>query len=377
MDDCVLVYSPALGEFDFGPGHPLRADRVRLTYELIEAYGLLRRRGIKIAEPGPASEERLLTIHSPRYVNAVKQVSAGEQIEAAWRFGLGTADNPIVAGMYEASALAVGGSVLAAEWVFGGKAPIAFNIGGGLHHAHRDRAAGFCVFNDPAIAIARLFELGGEDLKVAYIDIDAHHGDGVQEAFYESDRVLTISLHESGRYLFPGTGEVDEIGRGAGKGYSVNVPLAPYSGDAVYVGAFNQVVPPLLEAFKPDFVVTQLGADTHYLDPLTHLALSTSGYVQVVRALKPLAPRWIALGGGGYELSVVPRAWTLAFGVMAGARLPDAIPESQAHHYQPTDGRLRDRETLALDPEHERDTRAFAQATVEALRASVFPLHGL
>jgi acetoin utilization protein AcuC len=377
MARCVLVYSPALGEFDFGPGHPLRAERVQRTYDLIEAYGVLARPGIETAQPQPASEERLLTIHSWPYVNAVKRASAGEQLYEASSFGLGTADNPIVPGMYEASALAVGGSVLAAELVFEGKASVAFNIGGGLHHAHRARAAGFCVFNDPAIAIARLLELGGDGVKVAYVDLDAHHGDGVQEAFYESNRVLTISLHESGDYLFPGSGRVDEIGQGTGRGYSVNVPLAPYTGDDVYLWAFRQVVPPLVEAFAPDFVVTQLGADTHYLDPLTHLALSTSSYVKAVRSLRALAPRWIALGGGGYEMTVVPRAWTLAFGVMAQTRLADEIPESQAHLYRATDGRLRDDVAPGLDEEHQRDVKAFAQETVEALREAVFPIHGL
>jgi len=377
MAGAVLVHDAKFGEFDFGPGHPLRADRVRLTFDLISAYGLLERRGVKTAEPEPASEARLLTVHDQPYLDAVKAVAAGREIEAPWRFGLGTADNPIVPGLYDASALAVGGSVLAAELVFEGKASVAFNVGGGLHHAHRSRAAGFCIFNDPAIAIARLLELGGDGAKVAYVDLDAHHGDGVQEAFYESDRVLTISLHESGRYLFPWSGEVDEIGRGRGEGYAVNVPLAPFTGDHVYLWAFRQIVPPLLEAFEPDFVVTQLGADTHYLDPLTHLALSTSGYLQAVRALKRLAPRWVALGGGGYEMSVVPRAWTLAFGVMAQARLPAEIPESQAHLYEKSGGRLRDRQAIGLHEEHERDVKAFAQASVEALRAAVFPIHGL
>jgi len=204
---------------------------------------------------------------------------------------------------------------------------------------------------------------------VAYIDIDAHHGDGVQDAFYETDRVLTISLHESGLYLFPGIGFVEEMGKGAGYRHAVNLPFAPYTDDELYLWAFEEIVPPLVRRFQPDVVVSQLGVDTHYRDPLTHLCLTTSGYVAAVTTIKKLAPRWLALGGGGYDVDVVARAWTLAYGVMSGQEFPDNLPSAYADKYG--HGSLRDHEKPRISFELREQAHRYAEAGVAALRRAL------
>jgi len=237
-----------------------------------------------------------------------------------------------------------GASLQAAELVDSNEVAIAFNISGGLHHALASRASGFCYINDPVIVISSLLKKGR---RVAYIDIDAHHGDGVQEAFYGTDKVLTISLHESGRYLFPGTGFEGETGEGEGKGCSVNIPLPPFADDELFVYAFTEVVPLLIERFRPDIVVGQLGVDSFRTDPLAHLNYTTNGFFEVVGKIKELSPRWIALGGGGYEITNVARAWTLAWAIMNSVDLQDELPQAFLENY-PLEGfrsrKLRDEE---------------------------------
>jgi acetoin utilization protein AcuC len=277
--------------------------------------------------------------------------------------------------MYEASALSTGATLAAAELVARREVDVAFSIAGGLHHAAPDHASGFCVFNDPAIAIKYFLAQG---LRVAYVDIDAHHGDGVQQAFYDDPRVLTFSVHESGRYLFPGTGFVPELGIGEGKGYSVNLPLYPYTDDEVYLEAFLAVAPPLLRAFAPDVLVTQLGIDSYYRDPLTHLQLTSRGYVAVVQELAKLAATcggWLALGGGGYDLSAVARCWALAYGVMLDVEWPDQLPAGLLRQ-QGLEG-LRDRQIPQIPAQARQDARRYAEESVAAIKKLVFPLHGL
>jgi acetoin utilization protein AcuC len=228
-------------------------------------------------------------------------------------YGLGPGDNPIFPGMYAWSQLSAGGTLQAARLVESGEVDRAFHIAGGLHHGMPNHAAGFCYVNDPVIAITELVHKG---YRVVYIDIDVHHGDGVQAAFYDTDRVLTISLHESGHYLFPGTGFVQETGAGQGLGYAVNLPMPPGMDDEVYLEGFMAIVPPLVQAYQPDLVFTQLGVDSFHDDPLAHGQLTTRGFVDVLQQIKTLAPRWIATGGGGYNLSNVARAWTLGWSIM-------------------------------------------------------------
>lgn len=320
-----FIYTDAYLDYDYGPTHPLRIIRLKLTYGLIKSYGLLDLPSVQFIPTIKAEEKDLAAFHSEEYLNILKQANEGYPMEDAYFYGLGPGDNPIFPGLFNLSLLLTGATLQAVDFVADGKGEIAFNIAGGLHHAMRARASGFCYINDPVIGIMRLLNRGK---RVAYIDIDAHHGDGVQKAFYETNQVLTISLHESGHTLFPGTGFEYEIGEGEGEGYSVNLPFPPHTEDEVYVRVFDEVVPELVHAFKPDVVVTQLGVDTFYDDPLTNLHLSIFGFERILKKIKNLAPRWIALGGGGYNISNVARAWTLAWAVMNGIELNEKLPES-------------------------------------------------
>jgi acetoin utilization protein AcuC len=368
-----FIYSDDFAKYDYGPGHPLKPFRLKLTYELAKAYGLLSLPDVRVVEARPAEEDDLLLYHTRDYIEVLKAANGGLEIPGEERYGLGFGDNPIFKGVFEWSGLVTGASLQAAELVDSGEVPIAFNISGGLHHALASRASGFCYINDPVIVISSLLKKGR---RVAYIDIDAHHGDGVQEAFYRTDKALTISLHESGRYLFPGTGFEGETGEGEGRGHSVNIPMPPSSDDELFVYAFNEVVPPLIERFRPDIVVGQLGVDSFRTDPLTHLNYTTNGFCEVVRKMKELSPRWIALGGGGYEITNVARAWTLAWAIMNNVDLPGELPESFLEQY-PLEGfrsrKLRDEEYREKGARKEM-MRDEAGRVVARIREKVFPL---
>lgn len=315
-----LYYTDKFMGYNFGPEHPLKPVRLMLAYKLIEECGMLDGNTCRI-EPGFASEADLLRVHTLEYVEAVR----AEVPDLA--FGLGTEDTPVFKGIYDASRLLAGGSIDAARRIIAEDCK-AFNIGGGLHHAMPTLASGFCVFNDPALAISVLKE---RFKKILYIDIDAHHGDGVQQIFYDDPKVLTISIHESGKYNFPWTGFIDEIGSGPGLGYSANIPMPMYAGDDEYRLAFEEIIPPLFEWFKPDVIVAQLGVDTHYLDPLTSLNLTLTGYSYLVNRIVELANQYakgrlLALGGGGYNLEVVPAAWAGVLHAMRGEPQPEFLP---------------------------------------------------
>jgi acetoin utilization protein AcuC len=323
MRRAVLIISEELWGHGHGRSHPLQPERLRLTYELLRAYRAFDSAGSHTLPPRPATVDELTLWHTPEYVDAVQRLSVGDRHIHPRRYNMGPGDNPVFPAMYETESLKAGSSLLGAEWVANGKADVAFSFSGGLHHAMAGYASGFCVFNDAAIAIRWLVSRG---LRVAYVDIDAHHGDGVQAAFYDTDQVLTISIHESGDFLFPGTGFVDELGRESGKGYSINLPLLPLTGDDVYLWAFEQIVPQLIADFGPDVLVTQLGIDTHYLDPLAHLQLTTAGYLPLIRTFREMALPWLALGGGGYNAQTVARTWTLAYGIMSDQDFADEVP---------------------------------------------------
>jgi acetoin utilization protein AcuC len=341
----------------------------------MEAYGLTRLPASAVLPPVPAPDAVIREFHQDEYLAVLQAVSVGEAVPDAYRYGLGPGDNPIWPGCYEASALACGGSILAAELVARREAERAFAFAGGLHHAMPDRASGFCYLNDAVLAILALRRHG---LRVAYVDIDAHHGDGVQAAFYRTAEVLTISTHERGDRLFPGTGAVEELGEGAGRGYAVNLPLNPYTDDAVYLEAFEAVVPPVLRAFRPDVVVAQLGIDGHRTDPLTHLALSIDGFTAAVRRILGLAPRLVALGGGGYDLANVARAWTAAWAVMNEVTLPPALPPEWIAEAAPYLGvrRMLGDAPVVLPVDVVRPAREFAERQVAQLHRLVFPLLG-
>jgi acetoin utilization protein AcuC len=321
----VFLSSPEVWGRGHGEEHPLKPERLQRTFNLLMAYDAFQAPNVCVLGPEPASFDDLALFHTMEYIEVVKALSEGERGIPAGRYGFGPGDNPIFAGMFEIERLKVGSSLMGARLLVQGACDVAFSYSGGLHHAGPDFASGFCVFNDAAIAVHWLIQKG---LRVAYVDIDVHHGDGVQGAFYDTNRVLTISFHQDGRTLFPGTGFTNEIGGGVGEGYCVNVPLPPGTGDENYLWAFKEVVPPLLERFDADIVVTQLGVDTHYKDPLAQLNLTTHGQEELFKILSALAPHWLALGGGGYAMDVVPRAWTIAFGVMSGQIFPDELPLS-------------------------------------------------
>jgi acetoin utilization protein AcuC len=382
-----LAWDDRLIGYDFGPGHPLAPVRVELTMALARELGVLDLPSVSVLDPAPAEPGELELVHDPAYIDAVRQ--AGRDGRGNLRYGLGTPDNPVFVGMHEASALVAGATLAAARAVWRGEARHGDNIAGGLHHAMRRSASGFCVYNDPAIAISALLDEGAE--RIAYVDLDVHHGDGVQAAFYHDPRVLTISLHEHPATLFPGTGLASETGAGDGRGYAVNMPLPAFTGDAGWLRAFDAVVPPLLRAFRPEVLVSQHGCDSHRLDPLAHLELSIDAQRRAALMVHDLAHevaggRWLLTGGGGYELvQVVPRSWTHLLAVAAGepvdpARaVPDrwrALAAERAGEQAPstmTDGQSADYIPVAagLDPADPVDA-----SIVNTCRA-IFPWHGL
>jgi acetoin utilization protein AcuC len=309
-----VAWDDQLTEYDFGPSHPLAPVRVELTMRLAGSLGVLTAPEVAVAAPAAASDAELELVHKPEYIAAVRRAGESGPDASLLRFGLGTADDPVFPGMHDASALVTGATLAAARAVALGSAEHAASIAGGLHHAMAGHASGFCVYNDPAIAIAGLLGEGLE--RIAYVDIDVHHGDGVQAAFYNDPRVLTISLHEHPATLFPGTGRPSESGGPDADGYAVNVALPAGTTDAGWLRAFHAIVPPLLRAFGPQLLVSQHGCDTHWMDPLAHLELTIDGHRAAHAAIHRLAHetaggRWLLTGGGGYELvQVVPRTWT-------------------------------------------------------------------
>lgn len=332
MTRAAIIYDESLWASGHPLGHPLRPERLRNTWQMLEAYDALSAENVQVIPPRFPTDDELAIFHTPAYIDAVRRLSQQESGINPAQYGFGLGDNPVFAGMFESEGLKVGACLVGTELLLTNQAEVVFNFAGGLHHAGKDQASGFCVFGDSVIAIKRMLQAG---YRVAYIDIDAHHGDGVQNAFYDDPQVLKISFHESGLYLFPGTGFPYETGAGPGEGYSVNIPLLPYTDDKAFIWAFEQLVPPLLARFEPDIVVTQLGVDAHWEDPLTHLALTTHGFQAVIQQIQALSPRLLAVGGGGYAATVVPRVWTLAWGIMSQQQFSDNLPATVAEKYTP------------------------------------------
>lgn len=384
MGQVALIWDPTLAAYDLGPAHPLNPLRLVLTVELMEAFDLL---GADVViSPREATEGELLLVHSSGYIEAVRH--AGDWAsDFRPTMGLGTEDNPIYPGMHEIAALTCGGSIQGIEEVLSGRRTRTFSIAGGMHHAHRSRAAGFSIYNDAAVGIAVARE-ARPDLKVLYVDIDAHHGDGVQEAFAGLAEVLTISVHESGLHAFPGTGFPGEIGYGPGMGFSANVPLPSHATDACFALAFEDVIAPLARAFGPDVIVAQLGVDAHYSDPQTDLGLTLPGYHALVRGIIDLAEelcsgRLAALGGGGYHIAqVVPLAWTWVLAELGSIRLDDDVPEtwrtmvsSRLDCQAPAS--MGERDSFGLAPGACEMALALTAERVREAREAVFPYVGL
>jgi len=333
----VYLHSSEYQQYKFAPEHPFNPLRLTITRDLIEACRLFS--GNEIQEPRIATREELCLVHSPGYVAKVEAAGTGGENTAGWaNYGLGTEDNPVFPHMHASCSLIVGSTLTAAQMVMEGKAEHAVNLAGGLHHAHRSQASGFCIYNDAAVAIAFLKQKYGA--RVVYIDSDAHHGDGVQWLFYEDPDVLTVSFHETGRYLFPGTGSERELGRGAGYGYALNVPLEAFTEDDSWLEGFRNLVFPVVRQFRPDIIISQNGCDGHWLDPLSDLCATLRTYREIPRMVHQLAHeasagRWVALGGGGYDYwRVVPRAWTLLWAEITGRTVPDKTPEEWRARWQ-------------------------------------------
>jgi acetoin utilization deacetylase AcuC-like enzyme/GNAT superfamily N-acetyltransferase len=373
-----FTYDPSELRYDFGPGHPLQARRMAALLDLLAITDLWHERDSRInLALRPASIEELSLIHTTDYLEAVQRLSVleaevqpgsaqvrSELDQLARRYGFGDGDTPVVPGMHAAAAAIAGGTLAAMSAVMGfpeGGSFIAsqerplhvFHPAGGLHHAWAERASGFCVYNDVAIAIAHVLQ--ASEAKIVYIDFDAHHGDGVQRAFYDDPRVMTISFHETGRYLFPGTGDVLELGKGLGRGYAINIPLEPFTEDDSYIDAMDALLPPLITSFAPDIMITQHGCDTHAWDPLTHLQLTMRGIQAQVKLAHHLAHlycqgRWVAVGGGGYDLfRVVPRAWSIVWAEMSEQPLPDKLLEEWIAHWRPAWEAVQEQEEAAQE----------------------------
>jgi len=327
-----LIWDEKFLDYNFGPQHPLRPIRVKLTYDLIRSKGILQQGSVEIIKPRLASREEILLFHEDNYVRLVEQYSK----KGSGLLDMG--DTPAFKGCYEATSLAVGASIVAADEVMSRRLSHAFNPSGGLHHAHPERASGFCIFNDPAIVIGHLKSKYKLE-RIVYLDIDAHHGDGVMYGYYNDPTVLDIDFHESGTYLFPGTGFPDEIGSGQARGLKLNIPLPPSTGDEAYLDAFRQVVPDAIRKFRPEIILVQCGADGHLDDRLAHLRLTTRVYAEVVGQMHDFAHelcngRLILFGGGGYTLANVPRVWTVAFSTLAGVKPSDEIPSDWSKTFE-------------------------------------------
>jgi len=372
-EKAVLVFSDKFHHHSYGPGHPLKVERLRLTMDLIEEYGIFDTSSPPWVEAREAGEQDVMLIHSPEYLEVLKTANSGRVPSQAWKYGLGSGDNPLFSGLYDWSLLVTGATLECIRQVLNENREIAFNIAGGLHHAMQHRASGFCYLNDPAIGIAKMVQDG---LRVVYLDVDVHHGDGVEAAFYNTDQVLTVSLHQHGHTLFPGTGFPDDIGQGPGRGYAVNVPLAPGTDDDLYIWVFMELVPPLVHAFAPDILVTQLGVDTLATDPLAGLNLTTDGFSQIVREIKSWGLKWVALGGGGYNIMNVARAWTQAWTIMKGVEIPDRLPRDFVNKHRTKLGQNLTLSDLPIKIKGAvaESARQMASSVVTKTKETVFPL---
>ncbi len=339
-----VAWDDRLADYDFGPGHPLAPLRLKLTMELAQALGLGRLDGVTVEVPAAATGAELEMFHDPGYIGMVRLaghqamqgeggLSGGLTTRALLMHGLGTEDDPLFPGMHEAAAMVTGATLAAARAVWTSAAQHGGSPAGGLHHAMAGNASGFCIYNDLAVAIAWLLSQGAE--RIAYVDVDAHHGDGVQVAFWDDPRVLTISVHESPDTLFPGTGRPGETGGAHADGTAVNVALPAGTGDGGWLRAFHAVVPPIVRSFRPQLLVSQHGCDSHRDDPLANLELSIDAQRVAHAAIHALAHevsggRWLFTGGGGYEhVHVVPRTWTHLLFEAAGAPLDPATATPQ------------------------------------------------
>jgi acetoin utilization protein AcuC len=369
-----FVYSELFSQYDLGPLHPFKTSRAKIVYELCRRYGLLDRPWIEIVKPEPLAFEKLTLFHSDEYLRLLQAASSNTFRFEMLGCGLGTDENPVFEGLYDLITLAAGATYRGAEMLLHEDYNLVLNVFGGFHHAGRSHAEGFCYINDAGIAIAHFLRQG---LRVAYIDLDAHHGNGIQDAFYSDNRVLKISFHESGKSLYPWSGFEWEIGDGAGKGYNINVPLLEGTDDDTYLYAFSQIVPPLMHSFAPDVTVAIFGADAHHADPLVHLNMSNHPFCRAAQAIADLSHRVLALGGGGYNIYNAARTWSLVWAIMNNLTPEDIFlgtvggmmygPESES-------GSLSEDPPLRTQGSIKENTHQEAERVVNYIKKTAFPL---
>jgi acetoin utilization protein AcuC len=372
----VFIHSQEIEQYHYPPDSPFKTERAARTRQVLCAMGLLSGARTTEVAPVPAPRTVLKKFHSARYLHALKEAQNGRWELDALRMGIGTPDCPIFRGMYDYAVLAAGGTLVGADMILSGAANVAFNPSGGYHHAFPEKAAGFCYVNDNALACLVLAEAGK---RVLYLDVDVHNGDGVAHAFYERSDVMTISLHENPKTLFPGTGFEDEIGAGEGRGYCVNLPLPVGTFDRAYLHAFEAVVLPLIGTFHPDVIVLELGADALAGDPLAHLYLTNNTYADIVRHLLRFEKPILATGGGGYHVENTVRAWALVWTVLSGQESEHGLAAGLGGvMLQSTDwqGGLHDREVPVTTQQRETVLPAL-EASLEMVKAKIFPIHGL
>jgi acetoin utilization protein AcuC len=374
----IFVYSDEMAWYDFGPEHPYKPERASKTYELCIRYGVMNHPWMRILEPKPIAKDLLMRFHEPDYIRLLQDASKGEVRLEMLERGLGSADNPLLSGIYDWSLRAAGGTHEAMRRIMSGEALVAFNPLGGFHHGMPGHAEGFCYLNDIAITIMDALNRLPEQ-KIAYVDFDAHHGNGVQDAFYTDPRVLVISVHETGRTLYPESGSEKEIGAGAGKGFTVNFPLEPGSDDEIYDFVLDGVVFELLRSFSPDIIIALIGADALLSDPLTHLRLTNNSYRKAIKGIREFCSKILALGGGGYDLYRTARCWTLAWSILNHLEPKDEFaglvggmmfgPEKEV-------GSLYDHPYRSKGEIKEKALKE-AQRVTAYIQKEIFPIHGI
>lgn len=372
----VLIYSDTLANYEYGKTHPFKPERAKLMMELLNRYSLIHEKNQKIIEPESINEELLYLFHDKRYIDMLKKCSKGIFEPEMLEFGIGTNDCPVVKGIYDFSILAAGGTHKGAMMLINGEARIVFNPIGGFHHAGHSNAEGFCYINDIAVVISDLVNRG---YRIACLDIDVHHGNGVQDAFYNSSDVLTISLHESGKTLYPWSGFENETGEGKGEGYNINIPLIEGTDDEVYLYAFESIVPPVIKKFNPDILFAEIGADVHMEDPLAHLDLTSNCYCRIISDINNFSEKILATGGGGYKVNKTAALWALAWAVFCGIEPEDLYAGSvggMMYGPEMNSGSLNDNPFFHTG---ELKDKAFEHARniVDYIWEHVFPVHGI
>jgi acetoin utilization protein AcuC len=372
----ILIYSDKLASFEYSDNHPFKPGRAKQMMDLLNRYSLIFEENQDIIEPEPIDEELLCLFHDKEYIDLLRKCEKGEFDLEMYGAGLGTADNPVIQGMYEFSKLAAGATHMGAIMLLDNRARMVFNPVGGFHHAGHSHAEGFCYVNDLAIAIADLVKRGQ---RVAYIDIDVHYGNGVRDAFASTDKVLTISTHESGMTLYPWSGFEDDFGIRNGKGHTVNIPLLKGSDDEVFLYCFESIVPPLIEAFKPDIVVAEIGGDMHRDDPLGHLNVTSNGFVAAVNKINEFSPKVLVTGGGGYNVFKTAALWTLAWAVLCDIEPEDyyaGIVGGMMYGPETDSGTLHDK-PFVLEGDLKDLCVENARDIVDYLKKNLFPMHGI